>query len=85
MFPYHNQIKKRIRNKELVGYEYVESYKKIKPCLLLYFNTEPRTRPIREHRFKEYELILNKQQIDKKLITYIILFSLWFNCSRERD
>jgi len=61
MFPYHNQIKKRIRNKELVGYEYVESYKKIKPCLLLYFITEPRTRPIREHRFKEYELILNKQ------------------------
>ena len=61
MFPYHNQIKKRIRNNELVDYEYVESYKKIKPCLLLYFNTEPRTRPIREYRFKEYELILNKQ------------------------
>ena len=39
----------------------VESYKKIKPCLLLYFNTEPVTRPIREHRFKEYELILSKQ------------------------
>ena len=33
MFPYHNQIKKRIRNKELVGYEYVESYKKIKPVV----------------------------------------------------
>ena len=63
MFPYHNQIKKRIRNKELVGYEYVESYKKIKPCLLLYFNTEPRIRPIREHRFEEYELILNNRLI----------------------
>ena len=61
MFPYHNQIKKRIRNKELVDYEYVKSYKNIKPCLLLHFNTEPITRPIREHRFKEYELILNKQ------------------------
>ena len=61
MFPYHNQIKKRIRNKELVDYEYVESYKKIQPCLLLYFHTEPRTRPIREHRFKEYELLLNKK------------------------
>ena len=39
----------------------LRSYKKIKPCLLLHFNTEPSTRPIREHRFKEYELILNKQ------------------------
>lgn len=55
MYPYHNKIKQRIKNNELKGYEYVEEYKSIRPCLLLYFTTEPIIRPIREHRFKEYE------------------------------
>jgi hypothetical protein len=57
MYPYHNKIKQRIKNKELTGYEYVEVYKKISPCLVLYFSTEPMVRPIRKHRFEEYELI----------------------------
>ena len=35
-------------------------YKQISPCLLLYFKTEPYTRPIREHRFEEYELLLKQ-------------------------
>ncbi len=58
MYPYHNKIKQRIKKNELTGYEYVEQYKNIKPCLLLYFETEPKVRPIREHRFPEYEQIL---------------------------
>ena len=58
MYPYHNKIKQRIRNQELVRYEYVDRYKDISPCLLLYFTTEPKIRPIREHRFLEYEKIL---------------------------
>ena len=58
MYPYHNMIKKRIANNELITFEYVESYNNISPCLLLYFNTEPHVKPIREHRFKEYESIL---------------------------
>ena len=57
MYPYHNQIKKRINNKELVSYEYVDKYKNITPCLLLHFITEPKIRPIRGHRFEEYETI----------------------------
>jgi len=60
MYPYHNRIKQRIKNKELINYEYVEKYKDISPCLLLYFSTEPKIRPIREHRFKQYEDIFNK-------------------------
>jgi hypothetical protein len=60
MYPYHNKIKQRINNNELVNFEYVEQYKNISPCLLLYFSTEPKIRPIREHRFKEYEKILKK-------------------------
>lgn len=58
MYPYHNKIKQRINNKELVSYEYVDKYKNISPCLLLHFDTEPKIRPIREHRFEEYEQIL---------------------------
>lgn len=58
MYPYHNKIKQRIKNRELIKFEFVEQYKQISPCLLLYFNTEPYIRPIRDHRFKEYETIL---------------------------
>ncbi|WP_158847145.1 hypothetical protein [Algibacter sp. L1A34] len=58
MYPYHNKIKSRIANNELIRWEYVEAYKAISPCLVLYFNTEPYVRPIREHRFEEYEIIL---------------------------
>ena len=61
MYPYHNKIKQRINNKELIDYKYVEEYHGIKPCLLLYFDTEPKIRPIREHRFKEYENFLYKK------------------------
>jgi hypothetical protein len=58
MYPYHNKIKQRLKNKELIRYEYLEKYKNITPCLLLHFDTEPKTRPIREHRFDEYEKLL---------------------------
>ncbi len=60
MYPYHNKIKQRIKNNELINFEYVDEYHKISPCLLLYFYTEPKIRPIREHRFAEYEQILKK-------------------------
>lgn len=59
MYPYHNKIKSRIKQGELTGFEYVDGYNHIKGrVLLLYFSTEPMIRPIREHRFNEYELIL---------------------------
>lgn len=64
VYPYHNKIKQRIKNHELERYEYVDKYKTISPCLLLYFTTEPKIKPIREHRFKEYEAILSN--ISKK-------------------
>ncbi|MGV0940043.1 hypothetical protein [Empedobacter sp. ULE_I140] len=58
MYPYHNKIKQRIKNGELISFEFVEKYKNISPCLVLYFKTEPFIRPIREHRFSEYRLLL---------------------------
>ena len=60
MYPYHNKIKQRIKNKELLRYEYVEKYKNISPCLVLYFDTDPKIRPIREHRFEAYELLFKE-------------------------
>ena len=59
MYPYHNKIKQRIKMNELIRYEYVDQYKAISPCLLLHFSTEPKIKPIREHRFAEYEKILD--------------------------
>ena len=61
MYPYHNKIKQRIRNNELIRFEYVKKYKNISHCMLLHFNTEPTIRPIREHRFKEYEAMFDEQ------------------------
>lgn len=58
MYPYHNKVKKRIRNGELIGYEFIDSYKNIGECLLLYFSTEPFIRPIRPHKYHEYTDIL---------------------------
>jgi len=60
MYPYHNKIKQRINNKELERYEYVEKYNGISPCLLLHFTTEPKIRPIRAHRFEEYEKLFKE-------------------------
>ena len=59
----HNKIKQRIRNRELVKYEYVDKYKDISPCLLLYFNTDPNLRPIRKHKFEEYQALLDNYTI----------------------
>ena len=58
MYPYHNAIKQRIMNGELTGYEFVDDYKNIGECLLLYFNTFPPVRPIRPHKYHEYVEIL---------------------------
>lgn len=59
MYPYHNKIKQRINNGELIKFEYVDKYKHIQPALLLYFRTEPYVKPVREHRFEEYKPILD--------------------------
>ena len=54
MYPYHNRIRQRIRNGELAGFEFVDNYKNIGECLLLYFDTPPFVRPVRPHKYEEY-------------------------------
>ena len=58
-------IKKRIKNGELIGYEYVENYRKIGECLLLHFCTPPFERPIRPHKYYEYTDILIKWESEQ--------------------
>lgn len=70
MYSYHNTIKKRIKNGELLGFEYVRNYKNIGECLLLHFNTPPFERPIRPYRYSEYQIILDNWKESRK--TYIV-------------
>ena len=60
MYPYHNIIKKRIKNGELLGYEYVDDYKNIGEGLLLHFRTPPFERPVRPYKYFEYIDILSE-------------------------
>ena len=58
MYPYHNRILQRIKNGELVGYEFCGEGEF---ALILHFGTEPFRRPIREHSLWRYEEILRKE------------------------
>ena len=58
-YNYHAIIKKKIKENKLIYIEFKEEYKKIKNVMLLYFN-DGTIYPIREHRFLEYSILLNK-------------------------
>lgn len=59
-FNYHAKAKKLISEGHLVNYEIVDSWNKISPALVLYFdNNKPM--PIREYMWDEYFKILNKK------------------------
>ena len=55
MYSYHNRIKQRIANGELVGIEKGEG----EFAIVLLFNTPPYRRPIRPHALWRYEGILD--------------------------
>lgn len=65
MYPYHNRIKQRIRNGELVG---IEPSKSEEYAFVFVFSTPPHTRPIRHHSVCRYEKELGKfiQKNDEK-------------------
>ena len=54
MYPYHNRIKQRIANGELIGFRFVDDYPRIGTALVLQFSTNPVLRPIRQYRWHEY-------------------------------
>lgn len=51
MYPYHNRIRQRINNGELIG---IEESKDKQFAFVLVFNTYPYTRPIRHHAISKY-------------------------------
>lgn len=62
MYPYHNRIKQRIGNGELIGWEKVKDYPNIGECIVLHFSTLPYMRPIRPQRYGEYMNILQEYE-----------------------
>lgn len=59
MYPYHNRIRQRINNGELVDYYFTDNYPHIGNALVLVFNTLPAIRPIRPHKWTDYVDILD--------------------------
>ena len=58
-YSYHGNIKKKIKNGELVKYEYLDSYKNIGPVLMLYFK-DGTQKIIRVDRWIDYYELLKK-------------------------
>ena len=63
-YGYHQRIRQRIRNGELVDHYFTDSYPGIGEALVLVFSTLPALRPIRPKRFTEYQLLLSIQSQD---------------------
>lgn len=61
-FNYHAKVKRLIKEKKAIGYEFLESYHNISPCLLIYFKDE-RSMPIRDSHFDEYMKLLKEYEI----------------------
>lgn len=57
-YNYHAKAKQLIAEGHLTGYELLERYNNISPCLLLYFDNHI-PMPIREHKWNEYMQLIN--------------------------
>lgn len=62
MYPYHNRIKQRIKNGELVDCYFTDNYPKIGKAMVLVFSTFPTVRPIRPHKWDEYAFLFAKER-----------------------
>ena len=63
MYSYHNRIKQRIKNGELIGIE--EGYGEF--AVVLLFSTSPYRRPIRPHAMWRYEEILGQEKLTNRM------------------
>lgn len=66
-YNYHGIIKNKIKDNELIKIEFVLKYHNINNVMLLYFN-DGTVKPIREHRWLEYFLLLEKYNYDYSLL-----------------
>lgn len=56
-YNYHAKAHQLISDGHLTGYEYLDTYHGISPCLLLYFDNH-KPMPIRDYRWEEYMPLL---------------------------
>lgn len=63
-FNYHAKAKALINGGHLTSYEIVDDWNGIKPALVLHFDNN-RSMPIREHKWDEYLLMINGNNIQK--------------------
>lgn len=61
MYSYHNRIKQRINNGELIDHYFTDDYPGIGEALVLVFDTVPPIRPIRPHKWDEYSDIISEE------------------------
>lgn len=61
-YSYHGRILQRIRAGELDRSYYTQDYPRIGAALVLVFRTEPFFRPIRPHRWDEYQKMLDQSK-----------------------
>ncbi len=56
-FSYHKKLQNKIKNGELVRFEFVDIYHNISPALVLYFS-DGTVFPVRDYMFEEYYPLL---------------------------
>ncbi len=61
-FNYHAKVKRLIKEGKAIGYDILNSYHNISPCLLIYFENE-KAIPIRQAHFDEYLKLLHENGI----------------------
>lgn len=60
-FNYHAKAKRLIAEGHLIRYAFMDSWGKIRPALVLFFDNE-KPMPIREYRWQEYLSILSENE-----------------------
>ncbi len=61
-FNYHAKVKRLIKEGKAIGFEFLENYNNISPCLLILFKDE-KAMPIRVDRFDEYLKLLREYDV----------------------
>lgn len=59
-YNYHAQAQRLIADGHLIGYEFLDKYNGIGPCLLLKFDNH-RPMPIRDHKWDLYMPLINEK------------------------
>ena len=64
-FNYHAKLQSLIKTGHSTAYEFLDEYRGICPCLLVYFDNH-KPMPIRVHKFEEYMFILSRYGVEEK-------------------